>query len=272
MSYAEFESSVEDGAPVRLYAFTLNTTTWRYNTTDRQVLTVDGNVWLPAAIEDDGVKQSGDNISDALTITSQSDIAPVQLWKLAPPSATTRIVISEKHIGDDEVYVQYVGEVRQISEGTIGTATIKCETLSASLEREGLRMVWQRSCPHMVYDHNCRLSATANSVSAVVQTINGQELVVVGMPAGSNDFTGGFIEWAHPIKGIERMAIEVQSNNVIAVFGFPTEIQVGMQITAYRGCNQTPAACKAFGNYLNYGGFEYLPGKSPFDGIASPFF
>lgn len=272
MSYGAFETSIESAMPIRLYRFVLSNRTWRYNSSDKEVLTLDGSLWLPAAIEDDGSRQSGESESDVLTITAQSNIAPVQLYKLSPPSSPVLITVFEKHVGDDELYVQYVGEVVQVQDSSsAGTATINCETISATMKREGLRLVWQRSCPHTVYDSGCRLSPASQMVSATILSISQSTLVMSAMPTGSG-FSGGFLEWDHPVKGTERMAIESQDGNQVLPFGATTPFHVGMTIQAYRGCNQTPATCQSFGNYANYGGVPTLPGKSPFDGISSPFF
>lgn len=272
MSYADIEASIEDGAPIRLYTFKLASQTWRYNSSDRQLVTVDGSVWLPAAIEDDGVKQTGESESDILSITAQYELAPVQLFRLAPPSAAMQVIVSEKHVGDDEVYVQYVGEVAQVKDAELGRATITCETVAETMKREGLRMVWQRSCPHMVYDNNCKLNAALHTVTTSVVAVHADYIELASMPSGNAGFAGGFMQWSHPVKGVERMAIESQTDGNVVPFGLVTAFHEGMTITLYKGCNQTPAACQAFGNYENYGGVPSLPGKSPFDGIASPFF
>lgn len=272
MSYQEYETSVEMAQPIRLYTFSIGSRSWRYNSSDAQVVTVDGKLWLPAAIEDDGVKQTGESATDAMTIKAQSDIAPAQLFKLSPPSSRMSVVIAEKHIGDDEIYVQYVGEVSQYNEGTPGTATFVCETISATFDREGLRIGWQRSCPYALYDPaTCRLDKTVFMVSATITSISASAVTVTGLGTGTA-YSGGFIEWEHPVKGTERIGIESQTDGTIDLFGFPNDLYEGMTILVYRGCNQTPASCQSFGNYANYGGFTMLPGKSPFDGMDSPFF
>jgi hypothetical protein len=56
----------------------------------------------------------------------------------------------------------------------------------------------------------------------------------------------------------------------IAAFGDTSDLFPGMTITVYPGCQRTTAACESFQNRDNYGGFELMPGKSPFDG--TPFF
>lgn len=272
MSYQDFETSVESAQPVRLYTFSIGNRTWRYNSSDAQVLTSDGKLWLPAVIEDDGVKQTGESSTDAMTIRCQSDIAPAQLFKLSPPSSRMSVVIAEKHFDDEDVYVQYVGEVSQYNEGTPGTATFICETISATFEREGLRIGWQRSCPFALYDPaTCRVDKIAFRVSVVITSISALTITVSAIGAG-NAYSGGFVEWEHPVKGTERIGIESQSDGTIELFGFPNDLYVGMTILAYRGCNQTPSSCQSFNNYANYGGFPMLPGKSPFDGLNTPFF
>lgn len=274
MSYADYENSIEDGAPIRLYEFMLGSTAWRYNSSDQQVMSTDGRVWLPAAISDDGSKHSGEATADALTITAADSIAPVQLFKLSPPTQAMGITIFEKHLADAEVRTIYVGDVAQVNLPVPGTANITCETLSASMDREGLRLVWQRACPYALYDPvTCKVPKGPNGLIATVTAMSGTAVTFNSLgSAPSSHFSGGLMEWMHPVKGVERIAIEGSNGDVIYTFGAPNGIYVGLVATVYRGCNQTPASCQSFGNYNNYGGVPALPGRSPFEGLNSPFF
>jgi uncharacterized phage protein (TIGR02218 family) len=274
MSYADFETSIEDGAPIRLYQFTLGAVNWRYNSSDQQVVTTDGRVWFPAAISDDGAKHSGEATADALIITSSDVIAPVQLYKLSPPTEVMGVTILEKHIADTEVRTLYVGDVAQVNIPSPGMASITCETLSASMNREGLRLVWQRACPYALYDPvTCKVNKSLHKTDATINNITGTAVTFgsLGSPPAAL-FSGGFLEFTHPVKGIERIGIEASSGDVIYTFGPPNGLYVGLSVSLYRGCSQTPASCQSFGNYNNYGGVPSLPGRSPFEGLASPFF
>ncbi|MDG4870579.1 phage BR0599 family protein, partial [Guyparkeria sp. 1SP6A2] len=46
-------------------------------------------------------------------------------------------------------------------------------------------------------------------------------------------------------------------------------LEVGQEIEVYPGCDRTAATCNAkFNNLLNYGGFDFIPPKGPFEGTS----
>lgn len=273
---------------IQLYEFALGVKVWRYTTNAENVSDPSGNVWEAVTISDDGVKQSGESTSDALSLTVSSDIIPARLFMFSPPSRPIEIAIyrasfAEKTAtswleGSDSTVDSrvlpvtalraiYMGEISQCSFPTPGEAVFTCETISASMRREGLRLGWQKGCPYLVYDEaTCKLSKAAFAAVFTVQSISGNTINVTSTVTDPAEFSGGFIEYEHPIKGSDVMPIEYATSGAFVTFGFSADFYVGMTITAYPGCSGTPDACKARGNYLQYGGFENLPGKSPFDG------
>jgi hypothetical protein len=277
MAFDDYERSQEHGRPIEFYIFTLGPIVWRY-TTAEQDLVVDEETYLAAAIQGDSVKQTGEPTNDALTIEVPSWIAPAQMFMSAPPTQPIQMSIGMMHAGDTEMLIAYNGEVTQVNFPMPGRARITIESLMTSMQREGLRLGWQRSCPDSLYDPlTCKVSKAAWLVNLTVLTIDGFTLGVnlaVGKPAGHLD--NGFIEWNHPARGIEYLAIErhelVTGNPVgevnarLTLFAPPGELFEGATGSAYPGCAFTPAACQAFGNYPNYGGVPDMPGKSPFDG------
>lgn len=274
---------------VFLYEFTLNGRTWRYTSNAENVIDVDNNVWEACPISDDGIKQSGEATADALTITASVDTVPARLFVYAAPSRVMEVSKYRAEFAEKERVLDltgvvstpesrvlpvvnkramYVGEVTQCSFPTPGSAVMTCETISASMRREGLRLPWQKQCPYAVYDPStCRLDKTLWDFPASVISIDGASVTL--STAGTNPdgfLAGGFIEYEHPVKGTETLQIEAQAGAVIVIFGSTVELWAGMSVTAYPGCNQTPDRCKYFDNYPNYGGIESLPGKSPFNG------
>lgn len=272
MTFATIEASLEDAQPVFLYRFTLGAKAWYYTSNATDVLTIDGKLWTAAAISDDGVKQTGEAASDSLSIEAPTSIGPVQLFMGSPPSSAVGVTIFHKHASNTEVKTVYVGEISQVSFGSPGAATINCETLSATMRREGLRLGWQRSCPYALYDEvTCKVDKTAHMETAKITAISGFNITVATI-SGTN-YRGGFVEWTHPSKGVEFRAIESQAGSVLTIFGEIGEMYVGLEVKAYRGCNRTPEDCQSFSNYANYGGVPAMPGKSPFDGVNSnPFY
>ncbi len=277
MAYDTLEFSQEDGRPISFYEFTFGSVTWRY-TSANQSLTVDGHLWTSAAISDDGVKQTGESSSDALTLRAPSWIGPSQIFMGGSPSQVIMLTIRAKHEGAAEIRVTYTGEISQISLLMPGACRITCETISASMQREGLRLGWQRSCPYTLYDPlTCKLNRADWGVAFTVDSINGMQVAVTIATAKTVQyFNMGFIEWTHPTRGVEHLQLDswpvvspapaASTSVTLLLAELPGELYVGATGIAYPGCSFTPESCTGFSNLPNYGGYILIPGKSPFDG------
>lgn len=279
MSFDTYETSTERGQPLVLYQFVMGNTTWRYTSAD-EVITASSNQWLPVAITHDEISQTGEPLNEMLTINASSTIGPAQLFMNAVPPRGVMVTIFEKHELDPEVQVIYVGEVSQVGFPLPGVAKIRCETISASMGREGLRLAWQRSCPYAVYDPTtCKLSMSAQARTFTILVVTGNVMTVeFDATIAAGVLNDGFLEWTNPLRGIEYLSIDTQTIGVsgtlgtLSINGNPSDVVIGATGKAYPTCALTPAACQAFGNYDNYGGHVDMPGKSPFDGLDSPFF
>jgi uncharacterized phage protein (TIGR02218 family) len=271
MSYDTIESSHEDGRPIYGYLFTLGTTIWRYTSHSNDFMDSEGKLWTAVAISDDGIKQTGEATTDALSIRAPITIGPVQEHMTTPPSQPIQLAICRTHVGDvdNQMVVVYTGEISQVNPVTAGQATMQCQTTSASMQRDGLRLGWQRGCPYALYDElTCKVDKTVFAEPLRILSISG--FTVTTDAAGEHDdnyFSGGFIEWQHPVRGTEFRGIEKHVGNVLTVFGMTDDLYEGLTLTAYPGCTRTVTSCSGkFDNLLNYGGIPHLPGKSPFDG------
>jgi len=273
MPLDEYEDSLGQARPLYFYLFTLNGKQWRYVSAQEGItLEIDGHYWEPMPISHNGIKQSGDTVSDALEIECPRSVAPVQLFNLRAPSSMIGVRIFHKDASDNEMATVFVGEVIQINATAPGAAKITCETLSATFKRTGLRLSWQRACPYALYDLNtCKIDKSVYMIQRTITSVNGFLIQLSGANLTSN-FIGGFIEWVHPVKGTEFLTIEDINSSQILMFGDTVDLYAGLQIKAYPGCARTPAACQGFNNYDNYGGIPNMPGKSPFDGVDSPVF
>lgn len=269
MTFQAYESSVEDGRPITLYRFTLGTTVWRYTSHDRDVLLPDGTVWKSVAISDEGIKQSGEAASDAMNINAPITIGPVQAHLVTPPSQAIQVVILRKHANSDDVAAAWAGEVMQVNPAVPGQARITCETTAVSMRREGLRLAWQRTCPYALYDAvTCKVNKASYGHPLIVLARNGFTILTNDAEAYNDGwFSGGFIQWLHPVRGMEFRGINFHDKNTLGIFGAVEDIYEGLRVTAYPGCSRTAAVClNKFNNLPNYGGVPNMPGKSPFDG------
>lgn len=268
MSFNPIEISNDEGRPIYLYAFNLGSATWRYTSGDTDVI-LNGYKWSAMPISDDGVKITGEAQTDGLTITAPNTIAPVQMFAATPPSQPVMVSIFHYHEGDTEAVLGYIGELIQVGQPEPGTATLKCDALSASMQRDGLRLGWQRTCPYALYDTlTCKADKTAHMIEATVFEVTGNTVVMQGLGGvADNTLSGGFIEWEHPTRGTEYRGIEQQVASTVAIFGLADGLYYGLKVKAYPGCDRLVRTCaNKFNNLDNYGGVPDLPGKSPFDG------
>lgn len=268
MSFQAIEISDDEGRPVFLYAFTLGAAVWRYTSSDQDIV-LGGYKWQAAAISDDGVKLTGEAITDSLSITCPSTLAPVLMFNGTPPSQTISLAISHYHEGDNQAVLGYLGEVLQVNFPEPGTAVISCDTISASMQRDGLRLGWQRTCPYALYDvGTCNADKNAFAINATITGITPSLITVkTDEPLVDGDLDGGFVEWDHPQRGLDWRGIEQQVGQELIMFGLSDGLYYGLKIKVYPGCSRKTNRCaERFNNLDNYGGVPDMPGKSPFDG------
>lgn len=268
MSFNSLESSLEQGQPVYLYRFSLGANIWRYTSADGNRV-IAGNTWTAVPIADDGVKLTGDAAVDILTISTTTKLPMIQLFQQHPPAEAVQVAIFRTHEElDDPPLAIFIGEITQVNIGTVGEAKVLCGTLSSSMDREGLRLAWQKTCPYALYDEvTCQVPKAMFAVDGEADSISGTLVNVIGI-AGYPDgfFAGGLVEWVDVLRGVERRMIEAHIGATIQIFGSTFNMTPGMLFTLYPGCARTVDACSQFNNTDNYGGAPSMQGYSPFDG------
>lgn len=255
------------GRPTYLFEFGRGAQTFRYAAADRDVI-VDGNTYTAAAISCSAIRQTGDTQSDEFTITLPTSLTVVSDFVLVPPSERVTAVVKRYHRDGDDAVVRYSGFVDRIKRVSTAKSEVICKALTATFRRAGVRLPWQRQCPHALYDVSCRVNKAAYATSAVVSSKDGINVTASGLAAaGAGRLTGGFIEWT-TADGIKAWrAITAHDTTTIALLGGTTGLDVGDTIVAYPGCPHTAEGCNTlFNNLPNFGGFRHLPSKSPFDG------
>lgn len=278
MPFSDIENSLQFGRPISFYEFAFGSVIWRYTTAEEPIV-AGGFTWEPAAISDDGVRQTGEISNDGTGIDAPSWIGPGQLFMSAAPSRDVRVRILDKHEQSPDMVVRYSGVISQVGFPAPGRCKITCDTLQATMERDGLRLGWQRSCPYALYDPlTCRVNKASWSADFfVTQVIDYTATVIItGGPIQTAArvrayLDNGFIEWTHPLRGVELLAIDTHEfvsgdTHTFTFLGDPGELAPGATGKVYRGCSFTPESCQSFSNYDNYGGVPGLPSKSPFDG------
>lgn len=268
MTYALIETSNILGEPIYLYEFDLDGHYWRYASSSYDVMHT-GNTYSGLAVADDGIKQSGDATSDALNITLPITSGVAQLYIGTPPSRSLFITIRHTHHGEPEAAVCYSGEVTQANFPSPGVIVLMCLSIMNSLDREGLRLGWQRTCPYAVYDQaTCKVDKSLHATPAVLTSAVGDVIQApefATLPDGR--LNGGFVEWFNPERGNETRGIVEHLGTQVRLFGISDGMYYGLHVTAYPGCDLSEETCiNVFDNLLNNGAHKHMPGVSPFDG------
>lgn len=267
MTFDVTERSNFLGVPVGLYEFNIGTSFWRY-TSHEEPVTIGGHTYEPSAVSDSGVVQSGNAENSEVSITMPSDETVALLFNTTPPSDEMFVTIRRMHHGEDGAPVFWVGTVTNTKQSGQRATQFTCQALTATFNRNGLRLSWGRQCPHAVYDFNCRVNKAGSGVFMVAEVISGNAIEAAAFATyPDTHFDNGFFEFVMIEGAVERRAIEYHVGNTVTILGATDGMDEITGIVAYPGCNRSADHCKnKFFNLPNYGGFPHLPGKSPFNG------
>jgi uncharacterized phage protein (TIGR02218 family) len=280
MSFVTLEQSNYAGQPVLLYEFKRGSAVFAYAAADKDIVANNGTVdltYLATAISNSGQTQKGTAVTDVFEVTCPASLGIVQWYRYTPPSDTVYLAVRRFHYGDTQSVIVWLGQVVSVEESSEGVATIKCQQVSITLKRGGLRMTWQRSCIHALYDQNCTVNkatfATAVTVTAVA--LSGI-ITVTPHPSADAYWNGGIVEFELPTDPVgghtgitERRLIENinTATGGLVPYGQLDGYFVGQLLTLYPGCKRTSEWCNSFFNNVdNFGGFEFMPNRSPYSG------
>ncbi len=268
MTFEARESSLHEGQPIRLYEFRRGVTMrWRYTNADRDISHMLES-WQAVTITDDGIRQTGETSADEIVITVPHNLAIAQLYRGVPPSDEIGVILRDAHFDEPESHVAWQGTIVNVGWPGEERAEIRCEPLSGSMARPGLRLGYERGCPYAVYDLHCGLDPLDWRISDEVTVVDGVTIAADAWDALPDGwFDGGYIEWPIGPAEVERRGISRHEGATLRLLRGTHGLADGMTVHAHPGCARTVLVChNKFGNLPQYGGFPHLPGKSPFDG------
>ena len=268
MTYAAVETSTQGGRPVELYEFLNGATYYRYTSADGDV-SYGGNTYTAAAIARGDVEATAETARLAMSLVCARDLPLLALFSFMPPEGIVALTVRRLHAGDGEAITLWMGRVLNVTWNS-ASADVHCESVHTSLKRTGLRRLYQKTCPHVLYGPGCKLDRTNFDLARTVGTVSGTTITVTTM-AGYADgyFAGGYMEWERSAGVFERRMIRSQvGTSLVISFAIPG-LAAAATITLYPGCDHNLSTCDTkFANRLNYGGQPYYPDKNPFGGVA----
>lgn len=277
MTLSDRDLSNYDGSPVILYEFSRRSTPtisgveivtyWRYTSADRDIV-LDAHTYTAIPMTDDGVRQTADTAADTMTFKMPATEAVPQMFVGSPPSDPINALIRRTHYGETEAFNAWAGTVAQVNRPDDATAEVLCNTLSATLDRKGLRLSFTRGCPHDLYGFECRASPLIHYVSGPVTFIAGPLINCDAFGTlVTSRLAGGWVEWLDTYGHAERRAVLAHADSTVRVLGVADRLAIGDTIWAFHGCKHNTEDCETgFNNLANYGGHIYMPDKNPFSG------
>jgi uncharacterized phage protein (TIGR02218 family) len=270
MTYNVFAVSNNQLNEVQLYDFNLGTAHWRYTSADRDI-DFDGHTYTAIAISDGGVKTTGQaDETDNFTVTLPAAEPPHQLFRGTPPSEEVWLTVRRMQRGDSEAPIFFLGTILNSTQKDEITSEMVVRTIAPTLRRGGLRCLWGKSCPHMLYGPDCKVPKADYAVPATIDSLTATTLTsseIAGKPVGW--FDGGFLEWDRGGGATDRRAIHAGGTaDTVNLLTSTDGLTVGDSVILYPGCDLTNGAggCAKFNNQANNGGFPHMTEKNPFDG------
>jgi len=267
MSFYDFETSIDTAQPIELYEFTYGINKHRYCTAPDTIV-YGGYEWLSSQISRQTILVGGNTRTTQLILNVPRDFYIAQQFKSSQPATHIYIKIYKLHRTDtaQEAIIEWVGRVMSAKWGNSG-ATITCESVYASIERNARIRRYSITCPFQLYGEGCKVSMTNYGVDATLSSVSGITLVSDAFATKPNGwFIGGFVLWYDVVNKLHfRRFITAHSGNQITIQQQINGLIAGEQIKAYAGCNKLITTCKdKFNNIENYGGFPWTPSKNPF--------
>lgn len=265
MSYDATETSAALGRPVEIYTWNRSTQVWRDTSADRDVV-VESNTYTSRAMLRTGFEQGSELNRSGLKVTVARDHPVAALYRITPPSDVITLTLRQYHEGDGEVQIIWSGRILSVSHGP-GTSEINLEPIATSVRRTGLRRMYQKGCPHVLYGPHCGVVAATYQEDFTVSAVSGLTITATGLDGHADGWwEGGFMRWEISAGIYEHRFIEGHTGNTITVDVQPLGLTPTTDISVFPGCDHTPDAggCAKFSNILNYGGMPNIPTKNPY--------
>lgn len=298
MSFEDYEASRSRGLPVELYEFRYgegDSEIFRFTSADHD-LEIDGETYHSVYVERDSITDDGNpDDGDGIGIQLAWDNPLGELYRVQPfeRTVTARIKVTHLEDPDAQVLAVWSGRVTEIV-WEYPRLRLGCERIATSLKRTGARAKYQRQCRHALYQVGCRLDREDWHIEVEVTEVAGREVTLRYLSQGpevpvdgddapdlpANWFLGGMLV----VDGITRVVLaqapyspeagEEDPADIVLTLSRPllaleeaVDAETPPEVRVYPGCDRTHATCRdKFGNHLNYGGFDYIPIKGPFEG------
>ena len=271
MTYSVFDKSSANGQPVELLEIQYgedDSQIVRTTSGDRDV-TVAGKLYQAFTTSRDSFDDEG-NPDDAkqLTIKVPRDHPFILAFDQGEFPGMVAVRIKRLHLNDPDL-----GTFNMWSGRLVGVSfeppwmSLGCEKIATSLSRTGCRIRYMRQCPHTLYMPRCWVDKQAFKATSTVLNLSANKAEVTLSWLLSQQpgyYVGGILE----LGGASRFTI-AQNGYTLTLSRPLLTLAANAKVDIYPGCDRLAATCNSkFNNLDNYGGFDYIPPKGPFEGVS----
>lgn len=283
MSFFDKDSSRQEGQPVFLFRFTQGDTSWLYSSVNTDIQ-IGSDIYRASSISIPGLAQSSVMSKNNIKLKlPRSDLFALRQFGYSGDQVTA-LTIFQYHSTDidEEVATYWKGRVSgATADGS--SISIECETIFTSMKKVGVREKFSKLCRHTHYDpRTCGVDPEDYAVEAQIMSRSGLQLQVpaaAGFDPGW--FSFGFLrestgeEWFIQNHSGSTILLGRQSKSLLeridnAGYGLGYGLNYGgVGVTLFPGCDLLPGTCKIkYGNKPKYGGFQWMPLRTPMDGSS----
>jgi uncharacterized phage protein (TIGR02218 family) len=256
--------------PRELYRFVEGATVWTLTSSDTSV-TYNSETYTPEAISRTEAESKNELSKSNIQIKMDLDNVMARRWLTENVDAVVSLTLFSQD--DGTTIVRWKGRLTSIKPES-STITLIFESIFTSLRRPGLRLKFQRTCPHTHYGRGCNLNKEDWDVSGTVSAVS-ETTVVMAVAGGyaNGYFTAGMIE--APDGTLRFITNHVGTTltlirKVQSILDTFASVGPGvMSLRIFPGCDRTKETCSAkFNNLPNNGSCPFIPLKNPFSGSS----
>lgn len=264
MTYADDSGSRESSEPREGIELILPSVTYRLATGTRD-RTINGQRFTASPSGREEIKlATSDNQADLVIQLPMKHPIPQRWLALGSPPKSLVANVYRLQLNSGEyrrIWTGYVTSIASTSNNTVALLRVPSRD-TALLDRRLPTITIGKSCPHTLYDRNCRVDRAAFTQDANLADVQGRVVKVSTMGAHPDTWAENG-ELLHVPSG-ERMTILSQVGTTITMHMPIPEMQVGHAVQVVAGCPHDIESCVVlFDNRVNFGGFPQLNSVNP---------
>lgn len=273
MSNSDFSQTGYASRPAALLEFRYTedeADTLRFTSCDHDLL-LDGYQYRSMTIESGDWKASGGEDGSTLELTMPMDDNPLaDLYDVQAPDAEIAFTLRGIELDDPdaEALTLWIGRITNVSR-EYPKFVVSLEDIESSLDDVGNRGYVEPACRHVHYSTGggrCELIKAEWESTGNITAMASSTVLTLPLAATFDDgwFVGGELDF-----GAEVRTIIAHAGNQLTINRQILGLAVGSSVTVAPGCDHTAETCLyKYNNILNYGGEDFSPDTSPWQGIS----